>query len=245
MIRVHRKPLEQSTLLSAWGWLLCITVSMGVVLERNVPGLWIVAYSALLSGTYLVGVVAYRHAEGWSNPFGLFGFIGVCLLSYLFTWADFWKEIGWNYSRTGWQYQEWGLGMDVTVTMILLAAWAIGIVRGFRQPSLQTRAVTLFPLVSALCFLLGAGYDTAPMVMALIFNGFLLFLSVLLIVQGCCTLRLRKLNGGMFLLSMLLVTRFFDADFGFFARGVVFIVLGICFLGANLIMARRKKEAHA
>jgi len=62
------------------------------------------------------------------------------------------------------------------------------------------------------------------------------------IVLGCRNTKLRQLNGGMALLSLLLVTRFFDTDLGFFARGIVFIVLGACFLTANLVMARRKKQ---
>ena len=31
-------------------------------------------------------------------------------------------------------------------------------------------------------------------------------------------------------------------DFGFLARGIVFIVLGACFLTVNLVMAKRKKN---
>lgn len=46
----------------------------------------------------------------------------------------------------------------------------------------------------------------------------------------------------MFLLSLLIITRFFDDEFGFLARGVAFIVLGICFLVANLKLAHKKKE---
>ncbi len=62
------------------------------------------------------------------------------------------------------------------------------------------------------------------------------------IVSGCKRLRLRELNGGMFLLSVLIVTRFFDSEFGFLARGIAFIVLGIGFLAANLVIARRKRR---
>ena len=77
---------------------------------------------------------------------------------------------------------------------------------------------------------------------ALIFNGFMLYLGVMYIVLGCRNTKLRQLNGGMAVLSLLLVTRFFDAGFGYFARGIVFIALGACFLTVNLVTARRKKQ---
>jgi hypothetical protein len=45
----------------------------------------------------------------------------------------------------------------------------------------------------------------------------------------------------MLILTAVLVARFFDSDLGFVARGVAFILIGVGFLSANLVMVRKSK----
>ena len=59
-------------------------------------------------------------------------------------------------------------------------------------------------------------------------------LGVAALFIGVRERRLGKINGGMLILSVLIVMRFFDMDIGFIAKGIVFIVLGIAFLVANI-----------
>ena len=105
--------------------------------------------------------------------------------------------------------------------------------------------MSLFPVVATGCFAIGSLAKEADLLNALIFNAFMLFLGIMYIVMGCRNSKLRKLNGGMAILSLLLVTRFFDAGFGYLARGIVFIVLGTSFLTVNLVMVHRKKNREA
>ena len=114
--------------------------------------------------------------------------------------------------------------------------------RTFGGSSIETIALAVFPIIGIICFLIGSSGNSTDMLNAVICNGFMLFLGIMYIVLGCRNVKLRQLNGGMALLSVLLVTRFFDQDFGFLARGIVFIALGICFLTVNLVIARRKKQ---
>ncbi len=249
LIYIHRllkkDARSPSTLLALYGLLLSITISLGIVFERTVPGLWTMAYAALLTGCYLLGITYYRDDSGWSNPLKLFGTIGIAILAYLFTWTHFWNEIGWRYCRSGWEYQRWGIWMDSLITLLLIGGWAFIAVKAFKKDSVETTGLSLFPLLATVCFLIGAQTKQAETINALIFNSYFLFLGVLYITLGCRSLRLRQMNGGMFLLSLLIVTRFFDDEFGFFARGIAFIVLGVTFLTANLIIARKKKEVIA
>ena len=230
------------TLLSLWGLLFTLGISTGIVFEKTVPGLWIVAYSALLSGAGLVGMQLYGDREGWSNPPKTFGIIGIALLAYLFTWTEMWGEIGWNHARLDWNHRAWGSWVDGGITFALLTGWAVAAVTAFRRDSIETIVLAVFPGVTGFCFLMGSIAQETDLLNALIFNGFMLFLGVMYIVLGCRNTKLRQLNGGMAVLSLLLITRFFDQDFGFLARGIVFIVLGACFLSVNLVMAHRKKQ---
>jgi dipeptide/tripeptide permease len=52
--------------------------------------------------------------------------------------------------------------------------------------------------------------------------------------------RLGLVNGGMLMLAGLIITRFFDSDLGFVVRGLAFIVVGVGFLAANMVLIRRK-----
>lgn len=239
MVRKNRHSPE--TLLNLWGILFALCISTGIVFERTVPGLWIIAYAALLSGAGLLGIHLYGKREGWNNPAKVFGLIGIAILAYIFTFSDAWNDIGWSHIRSGWRYRAWGPWLDGAVTFCLLTGWATAAVKAFRKNSAETITLSVFPAIAVLCFLLGSTGNNLDIVNALIFNGFMLFFGIMYIVMGCRNIRMRQLNGGMAVLSLLLVTRFFDADFGYMARGIVFIALGACFLTVNLVMARRKK----
>jgi len=230
------------TLLSLWGMLFALCISLGIVFERTIPGLWIIAYSALLSGAGLLGVLLYRDRNGWNNPLKTFGIIGIAVLAYIFTWTEMWDDIGWYHIRTGWRYRTWGPWFDSGIAMALIFGWAVAAVKAFRRDSIETGTLAVFPVIGCVCFFLSCNIDSSDTVNALVFNGFMLFLGIMYIVLGCRNVKMRQLNGGMAILSLLLVTRFFDDDFGFLARGIVFIVLGACFLTANLVMARLKRQ---
>ncbi|MDF7799921.1 DUF2157 domain-containing protein [Pontiellaceae bacterium B1224] len=241
MIRVRRDAPD--TLVSLTGLLLTAALSTGIVFERTVPGLWIMAYSALFSGAALWGLHSYGDKDGWKNPAKTFGIIGIGVLTYLFTWSDLWRDIGWHHIRSGWHHKTWGIWLDGGITFGLLLGWILAAVKSFRKDSIETITLALFPIIGTICFMLGSNIgNDANVISAVIFNGFMFFFGLMYIVLGCRNVRLRQLNGGMAVLSLLLVTRLFDQDFGFMARGIVFIVLGICFLLANLFMARRRKS---
>ncbi len=240
MVRNNRHAPD--TLLSLWGILLTLCISTGTVFEKTIPGLWIVAYSALLGGAGLLGIHLYNDRTGWSNPLKTVGMIGLVLLTYLFTWEEMWDEIGWSYVRMNWRHRAWGAWVDGGITIALLIGWATAAVKAFRRNSIETITLSVFPIIGLACFLITSTANETDLINALVFNGFMLLLGIMYIVMGCRNTKLRQLNGGMAILALLLITRFFDADMGFLARGIVFIVLGSCFMTANLVMARRKKQ---
>ena len=243
MVRNNRHAPD--TLLSLWGILLTLCISTGIVFEKTIPGLWIVAYSALLGGAGLLGMHLYNDRTGWSNPLKTVGMIGLVLLTYLFTWEEMWDEIGWSYVRMNWRHRAWGAWVDGGITIALLIGWATAAVKAFRRNSVETITLSVFPIIGLACFLITSTASETDLINALVFNGFMLLLGIMYIVMGCRNTKLRQLNGGMAILALLLITRFFDADMGFLARGIVFIVLGSCFMTANLVMARRKKQLEA
>ena len=81
----------------------------------------------------------------------------------------------------------------------------------------------------------GASADVAR----LVFNVYFLLLGIGTTYSGIRHGRLGTMNGGLLLVSALIVARFLDVELSFTVRGIVFVGLGAAFLGTNLAMKRR------
>lgn len=69
-------------------------------------------------------------------------------------------------------------------------------------------------------------------------------LGAAFLVRGSRTLTLSHINYGMALVIGTIVLRFFDSGLGLLGRGVVFILLGVVFLGINLYISRKKGRVN-
>ena len=240
VVRLIRREAPDG-LLSLWGLMLMLPIALGIVLERTIPGLWIVAYALFLSFSGLLGLRLSPDATGWRNPLLTVGLTGVTVLTYLLTWQEMWHEIGWSHTRYYRGYQEWGIWFDSALTIGLAIVWALTAAKALRRDSLPTIILCSFPLFAGAGFFFATVSD-GELINALLFNVYMLALGLAYLLQGCRTSRLRQVNYGMVVLGLLLITRFFDSDFGFLARGLAFIAMGSCFLATNLIMARKKHQ---
>ena len=93
--------------------------------------------------------------------------------------------------------------------------------------------------------MVAAGYllrsaDQSGIYAATLMSFYLLVWSIGIVWKGVMETRFGVLNMGMLMLTALILLRFFDSNYSFVIRGVVFILLGISFLAANGIIARRK-----
>lgn len=233
------------TVLNLSGLLIAFCIAIGAAFERTVPGLWIVAYSAFLSAAALCGTHCGFENDGLGNPLKTIGVGGIAVLTYIFTWSGFWEEVGWNYIRLSRGYREWGVWFDGLICIALLACWVFAALHSVRRRTAETFALGLFAPVALICYALASSVSGFEIVNTLIFNAYMFVFGLMYVVLGCRRVQLGALNGGMAVLTLLLVSRFFDVDFGFLARGLAFIAIGICFLTANLVMARRRKREEA
>jgi hypothetical protein len=67
----------------------------------------------------------------------------------------------------------------------------------------------------------------------------LLALGVWFIVDGVRKSSLKPVNGGMILVILVIVARFFDSDLGLMERGLAFVVIGAGFFLTNLLLHRK------
>jgi uncharacterized membrane protein len=93
------------------------------------------------------------------------------------------------------------------------------------------------PILALIGYALSASSLDFPVIM---FNLFLLAISVIRIRVGIQYNNLGIINTGMFMLAALILARFFDSQVDFVIKGLVFIIIGIGFLATNVAILRRK-----
>jgi hypothetical protein len=77
---------------------------------------------------------------------------------------------------------------------------------------------------------------------AIIANGIVLALGVLEIKRGNQFNNLRILNFGLLIITILITCRFFDTNFSFVVRGILFISLGLGFFLTNYVMLKKRNR---
>jgi len=234
----------RSSMLS-WGLAAALCVGVGINLDGAMPGLWIIVFAGLLAVMHLSGTLWFDETKSfWKRPFQFVGSRGIVILSFILTFDEPWRHIGWRYLNTVRYGSQTGEIFDyvlATAFTVLAISMAVRCVRVGKSTSI---ALGVAPVLAILGFVLTAAYDSHMLAVAL-FNLYLLAIGVSAIVGGIRDERLGELNGGMFVLSALLAVRFFDSDLSIVIRGVVFIALGIGFLLANVWMLRRKAASKA
>lgn len=229
----------------SWTLAIALCVAVGLNLEHAMPGLWIIIYAGLLAIMHLSGTLWFSEAASyWQRPFQFIGGRGIVILSFILTFDEPWRHIGWRYLYySGYSRQTGEIADYVLATAFTVLAVSMS-VRCVRVGKTTSIALGMAPVIAILGFLVTAAYDSHLIAVAL-FNLYLLAVGVSAIVGGIREERLGQLNGGMFVLAALLAARFFDSDLSIVARGLVFIVLGIGFLLINVWMLRRKAAAKA
>ena len=157
------------------------------------------------------------------------------ILSFVLTYGEVWKDlIHWISWRGDYNWT------DALLMLFPLSAVVALTVSLARQKKYLESVTGGMPILAALSVFLVIGLDIEGIGM-LIFNAYLLVLSVVRIVTGLKKESIAAMNGGMLTLGLLLMLRFVDADIECLAKGIIFILLGAGFLTVNLLMLKKKK----
>lgn len=241
---LRREPLALRTLNLLWLLLLSVLLSLGFTFERVMPGLWIVAYGSLL-GIYYIAGMAWHGAgrTAWQRPAQTIGFWGIAVLSVILSFEWPWKEIGWHGVRYGdSRFSTWSGAVDYGVTAVLLIGAIVLLVRQGTARRPYALILSAFPLLAAFSYVV-SGFGENLWFSQIVFNAYLLALSIATIREGAQHGSLGTVNAGMLVLAALIAARFLDAEASFMLRGVGFILVGAGFLAANLYMVRRRPAA--
>ena len=106
-----------------------------------------------------------------------------------------------------------------------------------------TAAVLLMMALRLIAGIFELDYGLYTMTFMLISNGIMLAVGVYYIWVGAKRAELLSVNMGMASVCILIVLRFFDSELPIWARGVVFLLLGLGFLAVNRWLIQQKKAA--
>ncbi len=221
-----------TTVILSWVLTICFYFCFGAAFSNYLDRLGILIYNSLFTLTYLAGVLWFTEQEqGWHMPFKTVGLAGSVGLTFILTFNDVWRHLT--------------LGSaPVPMASYLLAAVLLAMVIGgnaiIKKANCRgVRQFALIPCIIGLAYVVQY-YDGSGIGAPIILNAYMLGLSISVIAAGVREHRLGIVNLGMLMIAALIVARFFDMDVSFVVRGVLFVLVGIGFLVANVVLVRRK-----
>ena len=224
-----------------WSIVLFMTQALAIMIHGPVQGMWIIVYSLFLSILFIIGNNSFFRKRGLlSNPPLMVGSPGIVLMSIIFTYKYNWENIsrfakeGFSGIQTGSAYAICGLA----AVLLIIALYFFYVI--IKQKKYETVPFGGFFILACLGYL-SALFIELPVINLAVFNIYLFAIGIFTVVIGIREFNIAKLNYGMIIIALLIINRFFDSSISFVLRGIVFVVFGIGFLLANVIMIKRKK----
>lgn len=220
----------------SWVLLICFYICFNAAFSNHLERLSFLIYSALFALTYLAGKLWFAGQEQSGRlPFTAVGVAGSLIITFILTFNHVWHYF---IDRDRYPVTDGAYGL-VLVLLVLVTA---GIVKLAKER--QDWRFALLPYVIALAYIVQS-FDSSQLSAPVIMNGCMLGLSISIITAGVRRCRIGVVNLGMVLIAALIMARFFDVDVSFIVRGVVFVLIGIGFLVANVVLVRRKAGWHS
>ncbi|WP_432821748.1 DUF2157 domain-containing protein [Trichloromonas sp.] len=240
---VRRDPRSPRAAFLLWVVGICLCIGYGLSFKQGLGGGWILGYGGLLASFYLFDTGWPQQVSGWRRPWHVIGSLGIVVLSLLLTFETWSRRANWDrlaelWAQDPWLAAHWLLQSTLTLLLVGLAFWLLQRrLRSGRRDGLLFAAVAPLALV---CYLL-ALFDVEGGAL-LAFNIYLAVLGVGTLRSGLRSGRLIQVNGGLVIITALIAARFFDSDLPFTVRVVLFILIGVGFLAAN-ILAKKNRGA--
>ena len=231
VLRLRQAQHRWQPLLVLWVWgpALALAVSQGFLRLEAVN---VTLTLVLLAGVYLLLDSLWLAAEdsAWKRPLRLCGMVLLVGLMVPMSFDDGFRELS-RQSSTA-RAMPW----SALAVQLVLAAGLAGMLvwSGIR------RRFSLWAGVAALLALVLFAGRSGSVGGALLVNLLLILLGGLAIRKGLRTERLGTLNGGLLLVAVTIVLRFFDSELPFLFKGLAFILIGGAMIALNLWVRTRR-----
>jgi len=237
-----KRPDDYRTRFLFWALPVGLAFGVGCTLDYKIPGIFFLAQAALFALLYLSGL-PFKDEEPvpWQEPLQVVGALGLTILSGVLSYREPWRSMDRFPMRWPATFEEFQIGAyDYGLTLLLSFAAVALILLRLRRVRHSGIVLGVAPAVFWLAYLLArSGAGAWPSVIML--NLYLLSLGVGTLWAGLRKEQIRTVNLGMLIIAILIMLRFFDSAVGFMVRGVAFILVGLAFLTANVLLLRRTK----
>jgi uncharacterized membrane protein len=242
-LRVYRKESQVRSTLYNYFLIFGLSTGLGISLEKNVPGLWIIAYSSLFSIFYIYSLLFEnkdREESLFYSPSLIAGVTGTAVLAFLFSWQWPWHDIGWRFYRHDSRFHELASIYDYVLTSVLWLSSIGLLILSIVRKKMQNIVIASFGLVMALLYVF-ISFNEISLLASWGTNLFILCLCINAFYNGYRSKSLLSINAGMVFLTITIVSRFFDEYLSLFWRGIIFIVCGILIYIVNRTLSKNFK----
>lgn len=216
-------------------WFLAISVIvMAGMFGKHEEEFLFITYMSLFSGLILLGGISGPPGKVLSNGFLTMGSLGATVLLLVFTFGDPWENVSGENLFAEKQFYS-GIVMSVIAGLLLLYELR-------RKNFREIHAGGFLFIVFIPLFVLGS---LQPQAAQLLTNLLVLAVAVITARRGADQDNLLVLNYGLLILTTLIICRYFDTDLSFVIRGILFMLVGFSFFGANYWMMKKRKSRQA
>ena len=196
-----------------------------------------VAFISLFGLYYMIGQTDYfKKQKLVNNSYKIIGSLGTVGVLIFFSFRYFWVEL----SRRNWALANVYTSPEFIVAVLLTILAVVLFFYQIKGKSLkQIKPVSVVPLLFSGIFVLGFYF---PVIATVLVNILLLFIGIYTIKEGVDHNHLITLNYGLLIVTVLIISRFFDINLSFALRGLLFILIGTGFFVVNYRMLKKKKN---
>jgi len=218
----------------SWFLVISLTICLGILTD-NAEEMILIAYMSLFSAFVIISQMkVFETNRVLTNAYLVIGSLGVIILLLMLSFDWYWDELD----------QESGNNILVQSEFIASAVLSLGCIgllfqllkeNNWRDINKKSYAFILLIIL----YLIGL---TLPILSQILVNILTLALAITTIRDGAQRNHLGILNYGLMIIAALIGCRFFDTDFSFVVRGLLFIGVGIGFFAANYYMIQKRKK---
>jgi uncharacterized membrane protein len=218
----------------SWFLALSVTICLGLFADDREEFIMI-AYMSLFSAYILMSQLKpFETGRVISNAYLVCGSIGTVILLLTLSFDWYWDELA--DSALVSPFTQTGFVASFVLTIISTALLFLAL-RMYKWNELNSKSYAF--LIFIVLFFVGLYISSLSQILI---NLLILLLAVRTIQDGAQQNHLGILNYGLMIITALICCRFFDTDFSFVIRGLLFIGIGAGFFVTNyyLIQKRRK-----
>lgn len=217
----------------SWLLTLSLTICLGTFAQHNEEFI-LIAYMSMFSAFVMIsGFSAFDTGRVISNAYLVVGSLGVIGLMLSLSFSFYWDDIE-NFTR-----KEFASSPEFIASVVIsLISTGLLFITLKNSKSSEMNYKSFAFVFFIILFVVGLSMPALAQVLT---NIVILIFAVNTILTGARKNHLGILNYGLLIITALIICRFFDTDFSFILRGLLFIAVGAGFFATNYYMIRKRK----